>query len=64
MPAHEFEIDERGYGCKHCCSRYHCAACDDGAGMYGHYVTDDEGGFFHCQDPERNKRRVMKLLKR
>lgn len=63
MPAHEFEIDDREYGCKHCGGRYHCAQCNDSSGMYGHYVRDKDGGFFYCQDPERNTRRVEHYFK-
>lgn len=57
MAAHDFEYDG-GYGCEVCGSRYHCSACSDASGMQGHYVKDDDGWFFHCQEPERWARRL------
>jgi hypothetical protein len=53
---HDFVDDEHGYGCKVCGAKYHCAGCNDGSGMYGHYTSDADGSYFSCVDPERKER--------
>lgn len=59
---HEFNTTDSHdhYHCGTCGASYHCAKCEEGTGMYGHYTTDDDGGFFSCEDPERMKRMMKK----
>lgn len=57
---HEFAGNE--YHCKICGSQYHCSKCDRGSSMLGHYMQDEQGGFFSCHEPERAERLRLKWM--
>ena len=42
-----------GYHCGTCWASYHCPQCSDKAGGQGHYLEDNDGPFFSCQERER-----------
>lgn len=54
---HAFIEGEWG-GCEVCMASYHCAKCEDASGSQGHYVGDDDGWYFSCQEPERWQRQI------
>jgi hypothetical protein len=60
--AHDWTGD--GYHCTTCWSSMHCAQCAGGCGGQGHYVIDDAGGYFHCQEPDRWEIQRSKLIER
>ena len=60
MSEHDFDADTDGC-CRVCGAKYHCARCNGASSMMGHYVTDDRGGFFRCEEPERWERRKREL---
>lgn len=55
MPAHKFVDDIEGKDdcCQQCGARYHCAVCNEGSSMMGHWNRDKQGDFQRCKYPER-----------
>lgn len=53
--AHRWEGN--GYECTRCWASMHCPHCSDSCGGQGHGMTDDDGFFLHCQEPERAARK-------
>ena len=42
-------------------SDYECVLCHARTSMFGHYVTDDEGFFYTCREPERAAKRLTRI---
>src|SRR5690606_29438877 len=57
--AHDWQGD--GYHCAVCWCSMHCSQCGTGCGGQGHYVIDADGGYFHCQEPERWQRQAASI---
>lgn len=60
--AHRWKGD--GYACEKCWASMHCPQCSDACGGQGHYVIDDDGGYFGCQEPERRERQLSDWRRR